>query len=58
MPAGPSMEWHLRRSVKLESTLEKGAPEDFTVGNDERSVREVAMEILHRAGWLSATHTA
>lgn len=53
MPPGPSRDWHLRRTAELESILERIAVEDFTVQNGGRPVREVALEVLVRAGWLS-----
>ncbi len=52
MPPGPSRDWHLRRTAELESSLERIAVEDFTVQNSGRPVREVALEVLVRAGWL------
>lgn len=51
MPPGPSRDWHLSRTVELESTLNRLAGEDFAVEND-RPVREVALEVLVRAGWV------
>ncbi|MBA2726460.1 MAG: AAA family ATPase [Actinobacteria bacterium] len=40
-----------RRSQELSPILGEAAVEDFTVSNDERPVREVAVEILTRLGW-------
>jgi adenylylsulfate kinase len=54
MPPGPSREWHLDRTVRLDSILSRLACEDFTVDNGDRPVREVALEVLVRAGWVSA----
>jgi adenylylsulfate kinase-like enzyme len=51
MPAGPSREWHERRSVELEAILEQSGVEDFVVAND-RTPREVALDVLQRAAWL------
>lgn len=56
MPPGPSREWHLARTVELNSILERLAVEDFVVDNGVRPVREVASEILVRTGWLSHTN--
>jgi hypothetical protein len=39
--------------VELESTLGRLACEDFTVENGDRSVREVALEVLVHAAWVS-----
>jgi hypothetical protein len=52
MPPGPSRDWHLHRTVELEAVLGRLAHEDFTVGNGNRSVREVALDVLVRAGWV------
>lgn len=52
MPPGPSRDWHLARSVELESILARQGCEDFTVENGDRPVREVAVEVLVRAGWV------
>jgi len=51
MPAGPSRDWHLDRTVELERILDRLAVEDFAVENGDRPVREVALEVLVRAGW-------
>lgn len=53
MPPGPSREWHLNRTVELEAILGRLACEDFTVENGDRPVREVANDVLVRAGWVS-----
>jgi hypothetical protein len=54
MPPGPSRDWHLARTVELNSILERLVVEDFVVDNGARPVREVATEILIRAGWISS----
>jgi len=53
MPSGPSRDWHLGRTVELEGILARLAVEDFAVQNGDRPVREVALEVLARAGWTS-----
>jgi predicted kinase len=53
MPPGPSRDWHVARTVELESALDRLAHEDFVVENDQRPVREVAVEVLDRAGWIT-----
>jgi len=40
------------RVAELEAILDRAAVEDFTVENDNRSVTEVARDVLTRAGWL------
>jgi hypothetical protein len=52
MPPGPSRDWHLARSVELEGILKNLACEDFEVENGDQPVRDVALEVLVRAGWL------
>jgi adenylylsulfate kinase len=57
MPPGPSREWHLARTVELERILDNLACENFQVDNGDRPVREVAFEVLVRAGWVKAEET-
>jgi hypothetical protein len=54
MPPGPSRDWHVGRTVELERILGRLAPEDFAVDNGDRPVRDVALEVLTRAGWVSS----
>jgi adenylylsulfate kinase len=58
MPPGPSRDWHLARSVELEGILADRACEDFEVENGDRPIREVALEVLSRAGWLPSEDVA
>ncbi len=51
MPPGPSLDWHLRRTVELEAVLVKAELEDFAVENGERPIRTLAQEVLKRVGW-------
>jgi adenylylsulfate kinase len=53
MPPGPAREWHLDRTVELESILSRLAFEEFTVENGDRPVRDVALEVLVRARWVT-----
>ncbi len=48
---GSGLAWHLRRSVELDALLDKAAVEDFSVRHDDRGIREVAQEVVHRLGW-------
>lgn len=50
MQPGPMLDWHLDRTIELHAILERVAFEDFVVAND-RPVRDVAIEVLARAGW-------
>jgi adenylylsulfate kinase len=52
MPPGPSRDWHEQRTVELEEILTRSSVEDVLVNNDDRPLREVALEVLARAGWL------
>jgi hypothetical protein len=53
MAPGASLDWHLRRTGELEDILERAAYEDFTVANGDRPIRDVAVEVLQRIGWVA-----
>jgi hypothetical protein len=53
MPSGPVRDWHLARTEELDAVLERLGYEDFVVVNDARRVRDVALEVLNRAGWIA-----
>jgi hypothetical protein len=40
------------RVAKLSAILDGARLEDFTVANENRSLREVAHEVLFKAGWI------
>lgn len=44
----------LARVTELNSILDNAQLEDFSVSNENRSLTEVALEILLRAGWIVA----
>ena len=48
---GVSREWHLARSVELETILGRVAVDDFSIENDGRTPVAVAHEVLARAEW-------
>jgi predicted kinase len=52
MPPGPSRDWHVARSAELERILTERRCEDFTIENDDRPVRTVAVELLLTVGWI------
>jgi hypothetical protein len=52
MPPGPSRDWHMARTVELEIILARLGCEDFAVENGNRPVRDVALDVLGRAGWI------
>jgi hypothetical protein len=41
------------RTVELNSILDRAHLEDFAIANENRSLNEVALEMLHKAGWIS-----
>jgi len=41
------------RARELQHVLDAAQLEDFTIVNDDRSVTEVARDVLERAGWLA-----
>ena len=48
---GIQQERFVARAGELERLLEAAAVEAFTVNNDDRSVTDVARDVLSRAGW-------
>ena len=44
---------YVSRISELNSILDRARLEDFTVSNENRSVIEVAEEMLTKAGWIS-----
>jgi adenylylsulfate kinase len=48
---GAGLDWHLDRTVELDTILDSAKVEDFSVDNGDRPLREVALEVLTRAGW-------
>lgn len=48
---GAGLDWHLDRTVELDGILDRAGIEDFCVDNGDRPLREVALEVLARAGW-------
>jgi hypothetical protein len=43
---------YVNRVAELDARLDVGGVADFCVDNDDRSITEVAREILSRAGWM------
>ncbi len=48
---GSALDWHLRRAEEIRRNAAAHDLFDFTVDGD-RTVREVALDVLARAGWL------
>jgi adenylylsulfate kinase len=48
---GAGLTWHLARTAELDLIMNSNKIEDFRVDNGDRPLREVALEVLERAGW-------
>jgi ABC-type uncharacterized transport system YnjBCD ATPase subunit len=51
--SGVSQREYVARVAKLNAILDRARVEDFTVINENRSLTEVAYEMLVKAGWIS-----
>jgi hypothetical protein len=51
--SGISQREYVARVAKLDAILDRSRLEDFTVTNENRSLTEVAHEMLVKAGWIS-----
>jgi hypothetical protein len=49
---GAGLDWHLARAQELEAHWREHPVEDFLVDTEGRDVRDVAVEVLTRSGWL------
>jgi GTPase SAR1 family protein len=49
---GAGLDWHLRRALELDSHWLDNPVEDFLVDTEERTVRDLAVEVLTRSGWI------
>ncbi len=49
---GAGGEWHLARARELEAHWREHPVEDFLVDTEERGVRDLAVEVLTRSGWI------
>jgi hypothetical protein len=54
MPPGPSRDWHLSRTAELDAILDRLPCVDFTIDNGDRTVRDVALDVLIHAAWVTA----
>lgn len=52
--SGVSRQEYVARVAKLNDILDRARLEDFTVTNENRSLNEVASEVLLKAGWISS----
>lgn len=50
---GVSQREYVARVAKLNALLDRARLEDFTVANENRSLSDVAIEMLTKAGWIS-----
>ena len=53
MPPGPSRDWHLSRTAELDASLDRLSCVDFIIENGDRTVRDVALDVLVRAAWVT-----
>lgn len=51
MQPGEALDWHLARTVELEAILDTSAVQMITVDNSDRAPKDVAVDVLERAGW-------
>jgi hypothetical protein len=51
--SGISQREYVARVAKLNDILDRAQLEDFTVTNEDRTLTEVALEVLVQAGWIS-----
>lgn len=51
--SGVSQREYVARVTKLNAVLDDARLEDFTVSNEDRSLSDVALEMLIKAGWIS-----
>jgi hypothetical protein len=49
---GAGLDWHLTRAQELDAHWREHPVEDFLVDTERRGVREVAVEVLTRSGWI------
>lgn len=49
---GTSLRWHLHRAEELSEILEKTKTEDFIVDIDNKSINEIAQEVLSKSHYL------
>jgi hypothetical protein len=52
--SGISQQEYVARVAKLNTVLAHAQLEDFVVTNQDRSLTEVAIEMLVRAGWIAS----
>jgi hypothetical protein len=50
---GVSQEEYSARVAELNAILDRAQLEDFSVTNENRSLTDVALEVLSKAGWIS-----
>jgi len=49
---GSGLDWHQRRSLELAKILDHDAPTDFVVETDNRSIIEIAEDIVGKVEWV------
>lgn len=48
---GTGAQWHEKRSLGLAASLRNGAPTDFVIDKDRKSIVDVADEIFSKVSW-------
>jgi hypothetical protein len=51
--SGMSQQEYVARVTKLNAILDRAQLEDFAISNENRSLTDVALEMLAKAGWIS-----
>jgi adenylylsulfate kinase-like enzyme len=54
--SGVALETHLKIAPEITNDLDRAHLEDFTVQNENRSLRVVAFDVLRVAGWVPLDH--
>jgi hypothetical protein len=49
---GAALDWHLERARELEAHWREHPVEDVLVDTEGRGVRDIAVEVLTRSGWI------
>jgi len=49
---GAGLDWHLARAQELDAHWRENPVEDFVVDADGRDLRDLAVEVLTRSGWI------
>jgi adenylylsulfate kinase len=53
--SGASLAWHQHRAGELTTIMERNRVEDLLVDTEEKSIAEIAGEVLARIGWVNTS---